>query len=135
MNVSQTLSSAMLSAGDALFNSGTLVAYSGVMPATPETALSGNVALATWTFSATAFSAPTFGAGNESGTASFVASSQTPSSNATVTFMRALQSNGTTVLADYTVGTTGTDVIVGNTGFQTGVPVTLSSFIQRLPAV
>ena len=135
MNTSQLLASTMLAAGGALYNGGTLVFYSGTQPTTPEAALSGNTALCTFNFSATAFAAPTFSTPNEQMVASFTSTSATPAATGTVSFARAWESNGTTAIADYTVGLTGTDITIGNTGIQIGVPVTLSSFTQKLPAV
>ena len=59
MNLSQAAAAAALAAIGALLNSGTAVLYSGVQPASPETALSGNTALATFTFTSAAFAAGT----------------------------------------------------------------------------
>ena len=135
MNLATASASAALAAVTTLLNGGTLVFYSGTQPITPETALSGNTALVTFTFAATAFGAPSFSSPNEQATATFSASSVSPTAQGTATFARGLASNGTTVVADFTVGTTGTDIIIGNTGVQTGVPVTISSFILKVPAV
>lgn len=134
MNASQIGVSAALSAYDTLYNNGTLVLYSGTMPASPETALSGNTALVTATYSATAFSAPTYSSPDMVATASFTAASYAPTSSGTATFARAYESNGTTALADYTVGTSGTDIIVGSTTIATGTNVTFSQ-TMKMPAV
>ncbi len=40
-----------------------------------------------------------------------------------------------TVLADYTVGTSGTDIIVGTTTISVGTNVNISSFTQSIPVV
>lgn len=104
MNAAQAAVSAALSAFDALLNSGTLVFLSGTQPATPETALSGNTTLCTATYSATAFGTPSYSSPNMQATASFTAGSYTPSTAGTSTFARAYESNGTTVVADFTVG-------------------------------
>ena len=135
MNISTTFASTMLTAGNALLNGGTLTFYSGTIPSTPETALSGNTALCAFTFSATAFGTPALTGGYEQGLASFTSSSASPTASGTVTFARAVKSDGTTVVADYTVGTSATDVTIGNTSIQTGVPVTLTSFYNRIPAL
>ena len=135
MNIGTLFATTMLNAGNALFNGGTLTFYSGTIPATPETALSGNTALCTFTFSATAFGAPSLSGGYESGAGSFTSSSASPSAGGVVSFARAVESNGTTVIADYTVGTSATDIIIVNTTVQTGVPVTISSFANRIPAL
>jgi hypothetical protein len=39
------------------------------------------------------------------------------------------------VVADYTVGTSGTDIIVGSTALSTGVPVDITSFTLSIPVV
>jgi hypothetical protein len=104
LNASQTAVSSALSAFNALLNGGTLVFLSGTQPATPETALSGNTTLCTATYSATAFGTPSFSSPNMQATASFTAGSYTPAAAGTSTFARAYESNGTTAVADFTVG-------------------------------
>lgn len=135
MNLSTSAAAAALDAVKALYNSGTLVFYSGTQPTTPETALSGNTALVTFTFSATAYGSDSFTSGNEQATASFVSSSVAPTASGTATFARAFQSNGTSVIADYTIGTSGTDITIGSTSINTGVNVSLSSLLLKIPAV
>jgi hypothetical protein len=104
LNPSQSMVSAGLSASCATLNGGTIVLMSGTMPASPETALSGNTSLCTGTYSATAFGAPSFSTPNMVATASFTAGSYTPSAAGTATFARAYASNGTTAESDFTVG-------------------------------
>jgi hypothetical protein len=177
-----------------LFAGATLTMYSGTQPATPETALSGNTALVTFTYSTPAFGAPTFGSSLMTATATFVAASVSPSNSGTVTFARATLNSigawaGTTTyaygnivtnssnyylcvghgtsagsggptttaegisdntvtwnyigatsgqgstVADYTCGTSGTDIILGSTSINTGVPVDITSFTQSIPVV
>lgn len=187
MNVSETLASAMLAAGGALLNGGGFTFYAGALPASPETALSGNVALCAFTFAATAFAAPSFSGGYEVTAASFTAASAMPGANGTASFIRMTAAGGAAV-ADLTVqapwqagaaviagqyvtnggnsymctmaGTTGTgggpggtgsgiadgtamwdysaagaDYTLGNALLQTGVPVSMSSFALKIPAV
>jgi hypothetical protein len=135
MNVAQATAIAMLSAANVLMNNGTLVFYSGTQPATPETALSGNAVIATFTFSATAFATPTFSAGFASSLASFVSSSVTAVATGNpTTFARAYASNGTTAVQDYTIGTSGTDITVATTNIPSGTTVTISSLINRIAA-
>lgn len=104
MNPSQTMISAGLSASCATLNGGTLVFLTGTMPASPETALSGNTSLCTATYSATAFGTPAFSTPNMVATASFTAGSYNPVAGGTATFARAYASNGTTAESDFTVG-------------------------------
>ena len=137
MNAAQATVSAALAAADALLNSGMLTIYSGTMPTSPETALSGNTALVTFTFAASAFAAPTYSSPNMQSVGSFTETTESPLASGTATFARAYKSDGTTAVADYTVTATGGggDITLGNTGIQTGVPVTLNSITHKMPAV
>ena len=187
MNTSQVFASTALAAGAALLNGGGFTFYSGAMPASPETGLSGNTPLCAFTFSSTAFGTPSYSGGYEVTSASFTASSETPSANGTANFARLTESGGTAVLditcqapwqastavivGQYvtnggnsyvctTAGTTagsggpsgtgtgitdgsavwsysaaGADYTLGNALLQTGVPLTMSSFTLKLPAV
>ena len=187
MNTAQNTALVGLEAITALLNSGTLIVYSGTMPATPETALSGNTALGTFAFANPSFGTPTYSGGYQSAAANFTSSTVTPSANGTANFARSFESNGTTVVADFTIqapwqastpvivgqyvtnggnsyvcttaGTTaasggptgtgtgiadgtavwnysaaGADITLGAALIQTGVPLTISSFVLRLPA-
>lgn len=109
MNTAQNTASVALAAACALSNSGTAVLLSGTMPATPETALSGNTTLCTATYAATAFGAPSYSSGYMQATASFSAGTYNPVANGSVTFVRGYKSDGTTVTEDYTVGSVHVD--------------------------
>ncbi len=135
MNVAQNTASVGLAAIAALFNDGTLTIYSGAMPASPETALSGNTELVQFTFAPTAFGAPSFASGYETISASFANVTVNPVASGTAAFARAVKSDGTTVLADFTVGTNGTDIVLGSTTITTGVNVNILSFTVGLPAL
>jgi hypothetical protein len=104
MNASQTGVSTALAAYCALFNSGSLVFLGGTQPATPETALSGNTTLCTGVYASTAYGAPSFSTPNMVAAASFTAGTYSPVAGAACTFARGYETNGTTVLADFTVG-------------------------------
>lgn len=134
MNVAQGTGTAGLNAIDALYNSGYLDTYSGTMPATPETALSGNTLLVGAVFAATAFGTPTYGSGKMSATGSFTAGSYAPVASGTATFSRATKSDHVTVIADYTVGTTTQDIVVGSTTITVGVNVAFS-MTNTIPAL
>ena len=115
MNTSQTFAGTALAAGAALLNSGAFTFYSGTMPASPETSLSGNTSLCAFTFSSTAFGTPSYSSGYMSAAASFTESAETPSAGGTANFIRATESGGTAV-ADFTVQApwaASTAVIVG----------------------
>lgn len=137
MNPAQSTVAVGLSAMDHLLDGGTIVIYgSQTLPTTPETALTTATALATFQFQNPAFPEPTFSGGYEQAVANFVATSVAPSvtGSATATFARSYRSDGTTVVADYTVGTTGTDITLGSTTITQGVNVTMNSFLDRMPA-
>lgn len=103
MNLAQASAGSGISAIGELCNSGTLTLYNGTQPATPETALSGNTALAAVTYSATAFGTPAYSSPNMVAAGSFTGNGS-PTANGGATFARAVKSDGTTVVADFSVG-------------------------------
>ena len=104
MNAAQVGVSAALAAYCTLFNSGSLVFLSGTQPASPETALSGNTTLFTATYSSSAYGSPAYSSPNMQASASFTAGSFNPVAGGACTFARGYETNGTTALADFTVG-------------------------------
>jgi len=115
------------SSNDNIYNNldnGYLRVYSGTRPTNPDTALSGNTLLAELRFSATAFGASASGVK----TANAIAQG-TAAATGTASFFRALKSDGTTAVVDGTVGTSGTDAIIGNTSIVSNEPVTCSSLV------
>jgi hypothetical protein len=103
MNLSIVAATAGVNAITALANGGTLDIISGAKPASAETALSGNTVLGTFTYSATAFSAPVNSSGFMTATASFVATSVAPTAAGTAVWGRVYESNGTSVVFDITL--------------------------------
>lgn len=135
MNLAQSAAITTLGALFPLLNGGTGVIYSGAMPATPETTATGT-ALATADFAATALSGSiTYVAPNVQGSLAFSSASISPSASGTAGYMRLFESGGTTVVADLTVGTSGTDVILGTTTISTGTTINITSALLKLPAV
>jgi hypothetical protein len=101
-------------------DNGYLRIYDGAQPATADTAIVGQVLLAELRFNAT--SAPAAAAG----VLTFNAFTSDASANATGTaaWFRALQSNGTSVVMDGTVGTVaGFDAIINSTAISSGAQV------------
>lgn len=95
---------------------GTLVIYSGTAPAGPNEALSGNTALATFTFSAAASQgSPSAG----SMTLAFSATTVSASATGTATFFRVIDSSSN-VLIQGTVGTSGSDWNLSSTAITSG---------------
>jgi hypothetical protein len=105
--------------------------YSGTRPAGPDTALSGNTLLATATFGATAFGSPSGGAA----TANAITGDAAADASGIPTFARLFEDDGTTVVADVSVGKTGSgaELIIntedgsGNAYITIGVPVDVAS--------
>lgn len=122
----------------ALFNNGTLKIYTDAQVSggkDPDVAFSGTL-LATFTFSATAFSVAaasgSFPNKTIVATASFVASTVTAAASATATTF-GLFSSGGTLLAAGSVGTSGADINFNSVAFSNGANVTLSSFTLTMP--
>jgi hypothetical protein len=123
-NLSDTAANAEAAAISPLMNSGLIRVYSGTQPATANTALSGNTLLATFTFAATAFTAPVAGLL----TANTIASA-TAVATGTATFARILESDGSTVVMDITVGLGGgAGLNLNATAIMDGVLIPISSF-------
>ncbi|QGZ66252.1 hypothetical protein [Paraburkholderia acidisoli] len=126
MILSQSAASAAVSA--LATNAGTnavLSVYSGTVPAGPDTALSGNTLLASGTI--TSWGSPTYVSANGGMTSvgTFSAASYSPAAAGTATFAR-LSTSGGTAEQQLTVGTSGADVILGNTSIQTGTSVEMA---------
>lgn len=128
INVSDTTANAGVAAIVALANSGLIEFYTGTQPANANTALSGNTLLATLTFANPAFGAPTGGVA----TANAITSG-TAAATGTATFARVYESNGSTVIFDATVGTSGTAIVMGTTSIVAGGVVSISSATFTLP--
>jgi hypothetical protein len=135
MNLAQNTASVALAAGCALLANGKLRFYSGTIPATPETAITSQVLLAELTFAATPFGAPSFSGGLSSALAAFVSASVLPGANGTTAWARAVKSDGTTVVCDYSVGVSASDIIIANTTLSTSINLTISALNMQLPAV
>lgn len=106
MIASQTLATAMINAGLALYNSGTVKIYEGEYPISPEWGVSsGSTLLATFTFANPAFpNAPAFlNAFGMLAQASLVANSVTPVAAGTACYAFVQESNGN-ALEQRTVG-------------------------------
>lgn len=106
MNPSKVSIGTALDAWNALLNGGSMVGLSGTRPVSVETALSGNTTLVTATLAATAFPASTYNGTDAAmeAAASFSAANFTPAANGACTFFRAYKSDGTTAVADLSVG-------------------------------
>lgn len=128
MNLSNTAANAEAVAVAALFNNGYLRIYSGTKPATPDTALSSNTLLAECRFGATAFGAPSAGVL----TANAITGDTSADATGTATFYRCFESDGTTVLCDGTVGTSGSDCNINTTSLVAGATIAINSFTHTV---
>ena len=104
-------------------NSGSLRIYSGTAPASANAALSGNTLLANLALSATAFGAASSGIA----TANSITTDSSADASGTATFFRVLESDGTTVVFQGTVGTSGAELNLSTTTITSGGPVAVSS--------
>ena len=122
---------AALDAIRASFNSGLVRVYSGTRPTNADTALSGNTLLAQLTLNATAFPAASGGVL----TANAITNDAAADATGTASFVRVLQSDGTTVLADFSVSATGGggEMQFSTISFAATVVVSMSSFTITYP--
>lgn len=121
---------AMLDAVRTSANSGLLRIYDGTRPANGDAALSGNTLLATCTMNATAFPAASGGVL----TANAITSG-TAVATSTPTFARLFQSDGTTVICDFSVTITGGggEVQFPSLSFSVGLTVGLTTCTLTIP--
>lgn len=108
--------------GDAL-DTGYIRIYDGSQPANADTAVGAQVLLAELRFGADAFGAAS------GGTITANAITSDPSANATGTaaWARVLQSNGSTVMFDGSVGTSNANVIIATVSIVSGAVVNCSA--------
>jgi len=116
---------AAVNAATALLNSGFLNIYSGSQPAL-DAALTGT-RLAHLTFGATAFGGATAAGGTVTATANAI-SSDTSAVAGTAGYFALLKSDGTTVVATGSVGTSGADLNLNSLTISGGATVSCSSF-------
>jgi hypothetical protein len=111
-------------------NSGLLRIYSGTQPTDADTALSGNTLLAELTMNATAFAAASGG----SASANAITGDTSADATGTASFFRLLKSDGTTVIMDGSVGTSGANLNLNSVAIQSGAAVTVTSFTVSMAA-
>lgn len=127
-NLSDTAAEAEANALAPLLNSGFIEFYSGTQPANANTALSGNTLLATLTFGN-----PAFGSAAAGGviTANAITSGNAVATG-TATFARLYKSDGTTVIMDVTVSTSGAGINLNTTSLVSGGLVSVTSFTHTV---
>lgn len=129
LNESNASVNAKADALTALLNSGYLRIYDGVQPATADTAIGAQVLLAELRFGATAFGAASAGVS----TAAAITADASANATGTASWFRALKSDGSTVVFDGSVGTSGCDLNLDRTDIQSGGSVSVSSLTYTQP--
>jgi hypothetical protein len=113
----------------ALCNTGILRIYSGTIPTDANTAIGAQTILAELTMNATAFPTGTNGVI----TANAITQDTSANATGTASFYRLFASNGTTVILDGTVGTSGADLNLNSVSIQAGAAVQISSYTLTVP--
>jgi hypothetical protein len=113
----------------ALCNSGILRIYDGTIPTNANTAVGAQVVLAELTLNATAFPTGTNGVI----TANAITQDTTANATGTATWYRLFASNGTTVIMDGTVGTSGSDLNLNSVAIQANAVVQITSMTITVP--
>ena len=113
--------------------SASIAIYSGTPPAGPDTALSGNTLLVSGVVSSWGSAAYDSTVSGMAQVATMTSSNYAPAASGTATFARILTS-GSVAKQQLTVGTSGTDVVLGNTSIQTGVNVDFTSVKMYVPS-
>lgn len=127
--ITNAVASAMCNALVDLLDNGYLRIYDGTIPTNADTAIGAQVLLAELRFNATAFGA----ASNGVATANAFTADSSANATGTASWFRALQSDGSTVIMDGTVGTSGDDLNLNTVSIVTGAAVSISSMTVTMP--
>lgn len=133
---SDTFAKASLDAGCALANAGKLRIYSGAQPTDANTAIGAQTLLGTFSFAASAFGTAAYSGSAPNRVATITAAAIadiTAVASGTASFFRALKSDGTTVVMDGTVGTSGCDLNLTDITITTSETMRVSSFTVSCP--
>lgn len=129
IRLSNTAASAAADGVGNLMDSGYLRIYDGTIPTNANTAVGAQVLLAELRFNAASFP----GASNGVITAGAITADSSANATGTASWYRALQSDGTTVMWDGTVGTSGADLNLNSTAIQSGASVSVTSLTLTFP--
>lgn len=133
---SDAAAKAAVDAVAALCNSGTLKIYTGSQPTDANTAVGAQTLLGTLTFSATAFGASSASgsAGSKvvTATANTITDDSSADATGTAAWFRVLKSDGTTIVFDGSVGTSGCDLNLASTSIVSGEDISVTSFTITL---
>ncbi|BDU72384.1 hypothetical protein [Mesoterricola silvestris] len=125
--LTSTLAGSMLAPFNTAAASGQLKVYAGSVPANADAALGSPTLLGTLTMSATAFAATA-----HTLTANAITQDSAADASGTASFYRLFQSDGTTLIEQGTVGTSGADLNLNTTAIVAGGPIQVTSFIRTL---
>lgn len=128
MKLSTTARNAACNAVVDLLDNGYVRIYTGSAPANPQTAASGTL-LAELRFNATAFGAASTGAA----TAGAFTADSSANADGTAGYARLLQSDGSTVIADVSVGVGSGDLQLNSLSISTGVEVQITAMTYTQP--
>lgn len=134
--ITQAAAAAMLTALGAQIDAGTAAViniYSGTVPANADAALSGNTLLAQMVCSATAFIGITDTGPAARATFAAIAPDTSADNSGTATFWRLLTQSGGTVIAQGTVGTATSDLILNTVAITAGSQVSITSATIDMP--
>jgi hypothetical protein len=109
-------------------NNGYIRIYSGSQPSDPDQAPGGTL-LATLRFANPAFGSPV----NGQITANAITPDSSAAATGTATWARILQSDGTTVVMDVSVGTTGSNINLNSVDIKAGGQVAISAWVHTEP--
>lgn len=126
-NLSNTSANAEANAFGPLMNTGVIKIFDGTQPVNANTALSGNTLLATLTFGN-----PAFGSAAAGVLTANAITSGTAVATGTATFARVYESDGTTVVMDCAVGTSGAYINLNTTSIVTGGLVSITSWTHTV---
>jgi hypothetical protein len=107
--------------------------YSGTAPSNADASLSGNTLLAQLTCSGTAFSGYSDTGTAARATFAAITSDSSADATGTATFFRILTQNAGTVIAQGTVGTSASDLILNTTSITAGSTVSITAATIDLP--
>ncbi|TXH47378.1 MAG: hypothetical protein E6Q97_27335 [Desulfurellales bacterium] len=130
LKISSTAVNAQADALSDLLDNGYLRIYDGTQPANANTAITTQVLLAELRFNATAAPAASSGVL----TMNSITQDSSADNTGTATWFRALKSNGSTVVFDGSVGTSGCDLNLGSTSIASGASVAVTSMTFTVSA-
>lgn len=130
LKISTTAVNAQADALSDLLDNGYLRIYDGTQPANANTAITTQVLLAELRFNATAAPAASSGVL----TMNSITQDSSANNTGTATWFRALKSDGSTVVFDGSVGTSGCDLNLGSTSITSGASVAVTSMTFTVSA-